>query len=413
MGLFPSVFQDSTRPRAPFETSAMLLTFVTIGKYLECYAKGKTASALQRLMELQETTAYRCESVDSLVTNYQQNKLRLKDGVDIKCLHTNQVQTNELKVNDFVIVKPGGRIPTDGIVVSTGTAGKKAYINESALTGETFPIAKDVGDEAYGATLNQNSFLLIRVTATGSDTVIGNILRLVEQAQSNQAPIQSIADRISSIFAPVVISISALTLIGWLLFNTEVDFQQRVFSAIMPAISVVVIACPCALGLATPTAVMVGTGVGASNGLLIKGGAVLEETHLIDTVVFDKTGTLTTGQPSVVEQKQFISGANDEDPLFACLPNTIKHDDAALWLAGCVELASEHPIGRAIADAANNMFGHGFVQLSNDMKMASIDIFPGEGVEGTFIHNNTVQFKVRIGNVDFASFAQACCTASA
>ena len=401
MGLL-SAFQDTTRPTAPFDTSAMLLTFVTIGKFLEAYAKGQTSSALQKLMELQETVAYRCESADSLFDN--------KDGVDTKCLLTNDVQTKELKVNDFLIVKPGGRVPTDGVVVSTGNNGKKAYIDESALTGETFPVAKDIGDEVYGSTLNQHSFLLIRVTAVGGSTVLGNILRLVEQAQCNQAPIQSIADQISSIFAPVIICISALTLIGWLIFNTDVDFQQRVFSALMPAISVVVVACPCALGLATPTAVMVGTGVGASNGLLIKGGAVLEETHLIDTVVFDKTGTLTTGRPSVVAQKQFISFADDNDPLFACLPKSIKRDDAALWLAGCVELASEHPLGRAIVDAANNVFGQGFVQLNNGMKMTNIDISPGEGVEGTFLHDETVHFKVRIGSSNYASFSQACCT---
>ena len=407
MGLFSSISHESSRQKAPFETSAMLLTFVTIGKYLEARAKGGTASALHRLLELQDTLAYRCEAMDEITMHGGKGSATLRDGVDIKNLNTNQVQMKELKVNDFVVVKPGGRIPSDGIILSTGTIGKKAYVDESALTGESFPVAKDVGNKVYGATLNQSSFLLIQVTATGSATVLGNILKMVEEAQCNHAPIQSIADRISSIFAPVVMTISVFTLIGWLVSNTAADLQQRIFTAVMSAISVIVVACPCALGLATPTAVMVGTGVGASNGLLIKGGSVLEETHLIDTVVFDKTGTLTSGRPTVVAYKEFLSSIGEEDPLFDCLPRAIKSSDAALWLAGCVEKTSEHPIGQALVDAANNRFGEDFVKLSDDLKMTGVDIFPGEGVEAEFWHKKNFHIKVRIGSINFASFSEA------
>jgi Cu+-exporting ATPase len=190
-----------------------------------------------------------------------------------------------------------------------------------------------------------------------------------------------------------------------------VEYQERVFTAIMTAISVVVVACPCALGLATPTAVIVGTGVGASNGLLIKGGAVLEESHLIDTIVFDKTGTLTSGEPSVVTQKENLSNLNDGDPILRCIPKSIKPNDAALWLAGCVELASEHPIARAIVNAANQLFGHAFANLSDEMNMINVSVVPGEGVEGTFSNGASEPFKVRIGNSGFASFDLSCSTA--
>lgn len=244
-----------------FETGAMLLTFVTLGKYLEAYAKGKTASALQTLMELQPVIATRCTIPDENVDNDSgTGKVKLLEPTNINNMGKEEININQVKTGDFLLVIAGARIPTDGVIVYREGAGDHSYIDESALTGEPFPVAKTNGDKVFGSTINQFSILIIHVTATGAGTVLARIVRLIEEAQVNRAPIQAIADYVASIFAPVVLAIATITLLAWLTLNGTTDMQERIFVALMSAISVVVVACPCALGLATPTAVMVGTG---------------------------------------------------------------------------------------------------------------------------------------------------------
>ena len=268
-----------------FETGAMLLTFVTLGKFLEAYARGKTASALQHLMELQPASAARVVPASGGGGN---GPSAFDANTSVSSLCTEEVDLAKIRVGDHVVVVPGSRIPTDGVLVSRDGSGTSSYVDESAFTGEPFPVAKSTGDGVYGSSVNQLSVLLVRVTATGSETAIARIVRLVEDAQGNRAPVQAVADSVASVFAPCVLALSLITFLLWASLNRGVDPEERYFVALMSAISVVVVACPCALGLATPTAVMVGTGVGARNGLLIKGGAILEAAHSVDTVIFDK-----------------------------------------------------------------------------------------------------------------------------
>lgn len=294
LGSLSNVEHDGIHLKATFETSAMLLTFVTLGKYLEAYARGKTASALQTLMELQPVIATSCAIPGSFKEEDKETGVEKLIGTfNLNGITKEDVDAKDVKIGQYLLVIPGQRIPTDGKIVYRDGAGDNSFVDESALSGEPFPVAKTIGDSVYGSTVNQSSTLIIKVTATGADTVIARIVRLIEEAQVNRAPIQAMADNIAAIFAPAVLVLSIFTLFCWLVFNNSVDNQERIFVALMSSISVIVVACPCALGLATPTAVMVGTGVGASNGLLVKGGAVLENAHQVDTVVFDKTGKST------------------------------------------------------------------------------------------------------------------------
>lgn len=384
-----------------FETGAMLLTFVTLGKFLEAYAKGKTATALQRLMELQPVSASRVIVENSDVTDKE-----FDADTNVNSLRTEEVELAEVKVGDYLLVLPGSRVPTDGILVARDGPGTSSYVDESAFTGEPFPVAKSPGDTLYGSSVNQLSVLLVRVTATGSETVLARIVRLVEDAQGNQAPVQAVADYVASIFAPTVLTLAIITFGAWAAFNTGVDTQERFFVALMSAISVVVVACPCALGLATPTAVMVGTGVGATNGLLIKGGAVLEAAHSVDTVIFDKTGTITSGRAVLAEKKEFVSHAGDAelDPLLAGLPAKVKKEDVALWLASCAETSSEHPLAKAVVNSARGKWG-GDVTLSSDgVVVTDFNIVPGRGVECIVSRRGWGSWNVRVGNWIWANF---------
>ena len=235
---------------------------------------------------------------------------------------------------------------------------------------------------------------------------MARIVRLVEEAQGNQAPVQAVADYVASIFAPTVLTLALITFGAWATFNTGVDTQERFFVALMSAISVVVVACPCALGLATPTAVMVGTGVGATNGLLIKGGAVLEAAHSVDTVIFDKTGTITSGRAVLAEKKEFVSHAADaeSDPLLVGLPSKVQKEDVALWLASCAETSSEHPLAKAIVNSARGKWG-GDVTLSSDgVAVTDFNIVPGRGVECTVSRQGWGSWNVRVGNWIWANF---------
>ncbi|MBN9392852.1 MAG: copper-translocating P-type ATPase [Chloroflexi bacterium] len=287
-----------------FETTALIITLIYLGKYLEVVAKGRTGEAIRKLMGLQARTA-------RVIRNGQELDLPLAEVV----------------VGDLVVVRPGEKVPVDGIV-ETG----RSSVDESMVTGESLPVEKEPGDKVIGATVNQKGLLRVQANRVGRDTVLAQIIRLVEQAQGSKAPIQRLADTISGIFVPVVILIAALSFVGWLL--TGHNFQ----AALLPAVAVLVVACPCALGLATPTAIMVGTGVGAKKGILIKGGESLERSRKIQAVVLDKTGTLTKGKPEVTEVAGFEG----------------LQQSAVLKLAALVEKGSEHPLGDAIVRGARS-----------------------------------------------------------
>ncbi len=255
-----------------FETSAIIITLIKLGKYLEARSKGRTSEAIKKLMNLQPQTAW----------------VRRK-GVEI------EVVVEDLQLGDLVIVRPGGKIPVDGIVMEG-----HSYVDESMLTGESLPVEKEKGHEVIGGTLNKNGSLRFEATKVGKETVLAQIIRLVEEAQASKAPIQKLADQVSAVFVPVVIVLAVLTFSGWFFFGPALplDSDTSQFSrALINMVAVLVIACPCAMGLATPTAVMVGTGKGAGAGLLFKNSQSLEKLGSIKTVVLDKTVTLTRGHP--------------------------------------------------------------------------------------------------------------------
>jgi P-type Cu+ transporter len=290
-----------------FEVATAVTTLILFGRYLEERAQGRASAAIRKLAELGASDAR-----------------ILRDSVEV------QVPASELQVGDLVVVRPGEKIATDGVVVDGVSA-----VDRSLLTGESTPVETGPGDEVAGATVNLDGRLLVRATRVGADTALAQIGRLVEQAQSGKAPVQRLADRISAVFVPVVILISLATLAGWLVAGASAG------TAFTAAVAVLVIACPCALGLATPVALMVGTGRGAQLGILIRGPQVLEETRRVDTVVLDKTGTLTEGRLELTSVT-LLDGADR---------------DEVLRLAGAVESASEHPVARAVADAAHAEIG--------------------------------------------------------
>ncbi|XP_023544197.1 copper-transporting ATPase RAN1-like isoform X2 [Cucurbita pepo subsp. pepo] len=307
-----------------FETSAMLITFVLLGKYLECLAKGKTSDAIKKLVELAPATALLL--------------IRDKGG---NLIEEREIDALLIQPGDMLKVLPGTKIPADG-VVNWGSS----YVNESMVTGESVPVLKEVNSHVIGGTINFHGALHIQATKVGSDTVLNQIISLVETAQMSKAPIQKFADFVASIFVPTVVAIALCTLFGWYVGGILGAYPAEwlpengnyfVFS-LMFAIAVVVIACPCALGLATPTAVMVATGVGASNGVLIKGGDALERAQKVKYVIFDKTGTLTQGRATVTTAKVFTE---------ISLGDFLK-------LVASAEASSEHPLGKAIVEYARH-----------------------------------------------------------
>jgi Cu+-exporting ATPase len=282
-----------------YDTSAMLITFILLGRWLEAIAKGRTSRAIRSLMDLQPSTA-----------------ILLRDGEEVV------VPAEDVEVDDTIVVKPGDRMPVDGVVVDG-----KSSVDESMITGESIPVKKTDGDEVIGGTINKNGSLTVRATKVGADTALAQIIKMVEQAQTEKPPIQRRADAIAEVFVPVVLLISAVTFGAWYFFGS-VDWTI----ALRFTISVLVAACPCALGLATPTAIMVGLGKGAQHGILIKTGAGLETIPEVDTVVFDKTGTLTEGRPTVTDLLT-VEGSDS---------------NRALALVASVEKKSEHPLADAI-----------------------------------------------------------------
>jgi len=295
-----------------FETSAVIITLVRLGKYLEAKAKGGTGDAIRKLLNLRPKKA----SV-------------IHDGIEI------EVFAEDLQVGDIVIVRPGEKIAVDGMVVEGHSS-----IDESMLTGESLPVEKKPGDKVFGATLNKSGLIKFEATKIGKDTALSQIIKLVEDAQASKAPIQNLADKISAIFVPIVIGIAVITFLIWYFLiplppNSDVTLLAR---AIINSVSVLVIACPCAMGLATPTAVMVGTGRGAQMGILIKSSESLEHAGSVDVVVLDKTGTITRGQPKVTDiiVKEFEGS-----------------EEKLLQLAASVETGSEHPLGEAVTAEAS------------------------------------------------------------
>lgn len=282
-----------------YESAAVVLTLVSLGKFLESRNVQKTKGAITALMQLAPDTAILAET-----------------GAEVPAA--------SLKAGDVVLVKPGARIPADGTVIRG-----ESSVNEAMLTGESLPVEKTDGSEVIGGSVNENGALYVRITRTGEDTTLARIIRFVEDAQGKKAPISRLADRVAGVFVPVVIAIAVLAAAAWAIAGQELSFVLRVFT------SVLVIACPCALGLATPTAIMVGTGLGARHGILIRSGEILESIHSVDTVVLDKTGTVTEGSPAVTEVLAYQCEKED-----------------LLTVAAAVESASAHPLAKAIAKYA-------------------------------------------------------------
>lgn len=306
--LFPGFFEavEGAKPAVYFDTSAVIITLILLGRFLEARARGRASDAIRKLAGLSPKAA---------------RVVRVGQEVDIP--------VGDVAAGDIVIVRPGEKIPVDGVVVDGTSA-----VDESMITGESIPVTKQSGDEVIGATINRTGSFTFRATKVGKDTALAHIIRMVEQAQGSKAPIQRLADIISGYFVPIVIGIAIITFIIWLVWGPDPAFNY----ALLNFVAVLIIACPCALGLATPTAIMVGTGKGAENGVLIKGGEILERAHKVTTVVLDKTGTLTKGEPELVH--------------IAILPGV--DESELLRLTASAERRSEHPLGEAIVRCAED-----------------------------------------------------------
>ena len=314
-----------------FESAGTILTLITLGKYLETKSKGKTSDAISKLINLAPKTS-----------------IVLRDGKEVL------INTDEIVYHDIVVIKPGGSIPVDGIVLEGVSS-----VDQSSITGESIPVQKKLGDKVVSGTINKNGVLKVRATKVGENTTLSQIIKLVEEASNSKAPISKLADRVSGVFVPIVITIAILATLYWL-FIAHMSFEF----ALSIGIAVLVISCPCALGLATPVAIMVATGKGAQNGVLIKSAESLELLHNIDTVVFDKTGTITEGKPEVTDIISYI----DENEL--------------LKIAGSLEQNSEHPLAEAIMNKLKD----------NNIDVYKIDGFnstSGRGIEGKI---NTIRY---------------------
>jgi Cu+-exporting ATPase len=302
MTLFPERFiSESEIPHVYFDTAAVIITLILLGRWLEAKAKTKTGSAIKKLIALKPKTAL----------------IKTTDG-------KKEVNINDLKISDIVIVKPGEKIPADGEIINGSSA-----VDESMITGESFPVEKIIGNRVVGGTINKTGSFEFRITAIGKNSVLGKIITLVEEAQGSKAPIQKFADKVASVFVPIVIAIAVLTFIMWIIIGGGNSFN----AALVNFVAVLIIACPCAMGLATPTALIVGVGKGAENGILIKNGEHLELAHKINLIIFDKTGTITEGKPVI---NNVITNAYDADEF--------------LKIIASLESRSEHPLADSIVD---------------------------------------------------------------
>ncbi len=344
-----------------YDTSVMIITLVLLGRWMEARAKHNASSAIKKLMGLQPKTAH----VE-------------REGREL------EVSVEDLIVGDVVLVRPGEKIPVDGVLIEG-----QSSIDESMLTGESVPVEKKSGDEVIGASINRTGFFKMRVTRMGKDTVLAQIIQLVEQAQGSKAPVQRLADKIAGIFVPSVIGMALLAFAFWWGFGSSFDPLPTTpfLFALMIFISVMIIACPCALGLATPTAIMVGTGKGAEMGILIKSGEALEQAEKLDTIVFDKTGTLTFGKPEVA------------DVLLS--PAALLDVDRLLMLAGSLEKQSEHPLAQAVVLEAKKRK----LRLET---VSEFEALPGFGVQGKIEDKNVFLGNVKLmqeQKIDFSSMS--------
>ena len=332
-----------------YESAAVVVTLVMLGKYMEGRSKGKTSEAIRKLMELAPDTAI---------------VLRNEEQVE--------VPVEQVAIGELILIKPGSRIPLDGIVVEGNTS-----VDESMLTGESIPVEKEVGDEMIGGSVNYHGAVTVKVTRVGSDTTLAKIVRMMEDAQGKKAPISKLADTVAGYFVPVVMTIAVIAAVVWTILGHDITFVLTVF------VSVLVIACPCALGLATPTAIMVGTGLGANHGILIKSGEALEISHKVDAVVLDKTGTITVGKPAIT----------------AVISHQMQKEELLKIAASC-EQVSEHPVGQAIVEGAKTSG----IQLEKAMDFQSIT---GQGIEAVldgkqyFIGNKKLCINQ---NIDFSEY---------
>lgn len=334
-----------------YESAAVVVTLVMVGKYMEGRSKNKTSEAIRKLMELAPDTA-----------------IVLRDGKQV------EVPVEQVAFGETILIKPGSRIPLDGVIVEGNTS-----VDESMLTGESIPVEKTIDDEVIGGSVNYQGAVTVEVTHVGSDTTLAKIVKMMEDAQGKKAPISKLADTVAGYFVPAVMAIAVVAAIIWLLLGKDITFVLTIF------VSVLVIACPCALGLATPTAIMVGTGLGANHGILIKSGEALEISHKVDAVVLDKTGTITEGKPSVTK---IISYSMKEEEL--------------LKIAASCEQVSEHPLGQAIVNDAKE-------KEIDIYKVAEFQSITGQGIEAVieettyYIGNKKLCVEQ---NIDYAKYEQ-------
>ncbi|KAI9705966.1 MAG: hypothetical protein M1836_005372 [Candelina mexicana] len=397
-----------SRPGTVFETSTMLITFITLGRYLENRAKGQTSKALSRLMSLAPSMATiyadpiaaekiaETWALNTAATNEKGSEIlpMLKSGSSAE---EKVIPTELIQVGDIVILRPGDKVPADGTVTSG-----QSFVDESMVTGEAMPILKSKGSSLIGGTVNGAGKVDFRVTKAGRDTQLSQIVKLVQEAQTSRAPIQRMADVVAGYFVPCIIALGMITFVGWLVLSHVMPHPPRIFTdnesggrlmvCVKLCISVIVFACPCALGLSTPTAVMVGTGTGAENGILVKGGAALETATKVTHVVFDKTGTLTMGKMSVAEARIVHSWQTNGSR-------------KRLWwtLVGLSEAGSEHPIGKAISSAAKEELGLGAESMLNG-SVGEFSTTVGKGVSALIELSTNAErqrYRVLVGNVSY------------
>jgi Cu2+-exporting ATPase/Cu+-exporting ATPase len=348
-----SAFEDVLRPFINveyqyYDVTIVVITFIALGKYLEARSKIKTGDAIEKLLNLQAKTA-----------------LVIRDGKEI------EISVNDVKHGDLIIVKPGAKIPVDGIV-TLGTS----FVDESMVTGEPMPVQKKVGDSVVSGTINTSGSFTFKATKVGSETLLAQIIKMVEDAQGSKAPIQALADKISSVFVPIVLVIAFVTLGAWLIVGSQyLGFSQALSFGLVSFVGILVIACPCALGLATPTAIIVGVGKGAKEGILIKDAATLEKLHKVNTVVVDKTGTITIGKPTLVNIQNL---------------SNLKDDEMVSILAS-LEKKSEHPIAHAI------------VNYAKEKNIPVSDVSNFEGIQGKGLKGTIKDTEYFVGNAKLIS----------
>jgi Cu2+-exporting ATPase/Cu+-exporting ATPase len=348
-----TAFEDVLRPFINveyqyYDVTIVVITFIALGKYLEARSKIKTGDAIEKLLNLQAKTA-----------------LVIRDGKEI------EISVNDVKHGDLIIVKPGTKIPVDGVITEGSS-----FIDESMVTGEPMPAQKKVGDSVVSGTINTSGSFTFRATKVGSETLLAQIIKMVEDAQGSKAPIQALADKISSVFVPIVLVISFLTLGAWLIFGSQyLGFSQALSFGLVSFVGILVIACPCALGLATPTAIIVGVGKGAKEGILIKDAATLEKLHKVNTVVVDKTGTITKGKPTLVD----IQNLSD------------LKDNELISILASLEKKSEHPIAHAI------------VSYAQEKNTSVSDISNFEGIQGKGLKGTISGTEYFVGNAKLVS----------